>query len=438
MILRFLFLFLLLLLSGCGSAIDVSVGEEAPPNSAVILVVDGLGASYVYPERNAYSLDGLPLGQAILFNLTGGGARVVDSRVPVPETTKSHSVLLTGSSAANPESLGSTIFDAARKSGYLCLAVLERGDSMPVLAELDAVLYLGDNALHGAQPIPGFRKSAPQGLSVLFQLWRDRFASYTADQGTAGYKGYNRWAMDAATDIVEHLSGNRFLMLVNVGAVDSAGQNLGAKRYLEVVQALDTPLGRLAEACRRNNCVLVVTADHGMSFPSAKGRGGHSAEKYSSRLESLLVPLVFLGPGVEELNLGGQWSEMDIAPTVLNMLNITQDTAEGRVLPIKKSYNLMVAGAPAGVTLWRGEELLANGSAGGEYNFRGLERGLYTLKANGMVWNVLVNGDKTIDLSGKTVLPSSMKTIMGVILIVIINLMGILAIMRIIKRENER
>ena len=74
---------------------------------------------------------------------------------------------------------GPTIFDAARRKGYLCLAVLERGDAMPVLQEMDAVLYLGDNALHGAEPIPGFRENVPAGLRALFQEWRDRFAGYT-------------------------------------------------------------------------------------------------------------------------------------------------------------------------------------------------------------------------------------------------------------------
>jgi hypothetical protein len=89
-------LFLLLLL-GTGEAVDVQMGPQARPSGAVILVVDGLGASYVYPEHHAYALDGSLLGQATLFNLTGSGARVVDVRVPVPETTKSHSVLVTGS-----------------------------------------------------------------------------------------------------------------------------------------------------------------------------------------------------------------------------------------------------------------------------------------------------------------------------------------------------
>ena len=219
--------------------------------------------------------------------------------------------------------------------------------------------------------------------------------------------------------------------------MDSAGQNLGANGYLQTVQALDLPLGRLKEACRKNNVLLVITADHGMVFPDAKGKGGHSAEKYSAKLEALRVPLVFVGPGVEELNLGGRWSEMDIAPTVLGLLNISLNlTAEGNPLPIREGYNLRVAGAPAGVELWRGDVKVANGASGGDYSFRGLERGIYTLKAGGKSWEVLVKGDQTMDLAGKTAFSSDMKKMIGIILILAINLAGIALIIRIWKREE--
>jgi len=408
------------------------------PDGAVILVVDGLGASYVYPEHRAYALDGTPIEGAVLFNLTGGGARAIDVRVPVPETTQSHSVLITGNSAANPDHLGPTIFDAARANGYLCLAVLERGDAMPVLQEMDGVLYLGDNAMHGAEPIPGFRAGAPAGLRYRFQVWRDRFARYSAPQGVAGYAGYDAWALDAAADTVQNLSGQHFLMLVNVGAVDSAGQNLGADGYRRTVQALDVPLGRLAETCRQNNVLLAVTADHGMVFPSATGKGGHSAEKYAAHPEALRVPLVFLGPGVEELNLGGRWSEVDIAPTVLSILNISSNlTWEGKSLPIRESNDLRVTGAPADLSLWRDGAWLANAAAAGDYCFRGLPRGQYSLKAGGKEWTVLVNGDAAMDLTGKTKpLETGMKRILGVILILAINLVGIALIIRIWKKGD--
>jgi hypothetical protein len=416
------------------SGIDIILNQEvAHPGGAVILVIDGLGASYVYPEHRAYALDGSPLQGAVLFNLTGGGARIVDVQVPVPETIKSHSVLITGSEETDPEHLGPTLFDAARASGYLCLAVLERGDSMPVLQEMDGVLYLDDNAMHGAEPIPGFRGAGASGLSPLFQEWRDRFAGYTALQGEAGYIGYNAWALDAASDIVCNLSGQRFLMLVNVGAVDSAGHNLGPDGYQQVIAALDAPLGRLAGACRQNNVLLAVTADHGMVFPGEKGKGGHSAEKYAARLEALRVPLVFLGPGVEELNLAGRWMEMDIAPTVLSILNISGNlSGEGRSMPVRQSYTLRVSGAPAGLSLWRGEERLADGSAG-ECCFWGLLRGQYSLKAEGREWQVTVNGDTAMDLAGKEAAPlgSGTKKMIGIILILAINLAGIAIIARI-------
>jgi hypothetical protein len=57
-----------------------------------------------------------------------------------------------------------------------------------------------------------------------------------------------------------------------------------------------------------------------MSFPSEKGKGGHSSAKYSSRTESVRVPAVFIGPGTRDLVLAGNWSEVDLGPTLLDLL----------------------------------------------------------------------------------------------------------------------
>lgn len=433
---RALLLLLLLLLPGC-VALDIQVGPTAQPAGAVILVIDGLGSSYVYPEHNPYALDGSPLNKAVLFNLTGAGARAVDVRVPVPETSKSHSVLVTGRSEADWEQLGPTLFDAARQEGYLCLAILERGDSLSILEDMDAVLYLEENALQGAEPIPGFRPAAPEGLRNLFQEWRDRFAPYSASQGMAGYAGYNAWALDAAADTVEHLIGKPFILLVNAGAVDSAGHNLNASGYLETVQALDGPLGRLVQACNKNNILLVVTADHGMVFPDGEGKGGHSAEKYAARLEAMRVPLLFKGPGTKELNLGGRWSEVDLAPTVLALMDISSNMSfEGVALPVREGSILRVRGAPAGVELWREETWLANASGDDQYVFRGLEWGEYTLKGKDFSLKVLVDGDETVDLAGSRALPEGTRRALGVGLILVINLAGTALIVRIWRREK--
>ena len=97
--------------------------------------------------------------------------------------------------------------------------------------------------------------------------------------------------------------------------------------------------------------LLAVTVDLRMVFPSATGKGGHSAEIYAAWLEALRVPLVFLGPGVEELNLGGRWSEEDIAPTVLSILNISGNfTAESESLAIN------LAGIALIIRIWNGRD----------------------------------------------------------------------------------
>ncbi|MDM7935655.1 MAG: alkaline phosphatase family protein [Methanothrix sp.] len=416
-------------------ALDIQVGHHERPHGAVILVVDGLGSSYVYPEHNPYALDGTPLEKATLFNLTGRGARVIDVRVPLPETRRSHQVLITGSLSARTDDLGPTIFDAARDQGYLCLAVLERGDSIEVLLEQDAVLYLDDNSLHGAQPIPGFRDGAPSELRALFSAWGDRFDDYTASRGVEGYASYNLWALDAAADIVSHLSGRRFLMLVDIGAVDSAGHDLGPDGYRKTIQALDEPLGELALACRRAGVLLVVTSDHGMAFPDGDSSGGHSSAKYAGRPESLRVPLVLTGPGVQELNLAGYWSEVDIAPTLLEILEI--QSWDGRSMPLKSGYDLTVTGARGELELLRDGLLLAHASGDEEHRFRDLDMGIYTLRSDGRSLEVVVSGDQEIDLAGPAVPSLRTRWAVGTLLILAINLAGVLVILRILREGRS-
>ena len=433
-ILLLLFLLLAFITSEAGRAANMESEPIREPSGLVLLVVDGLGSSYVYPEHRAYALDGSPLEGAVLFNLSGRATRVVDVQVPVPETTQSHSVLITGRADVDPGHPGRTVFDAAREEGFLCLGLLQRGDAMPVLQEMDAVLYLDDNSLHGAEPIPGFRAGAAASLSPILQRWRDRFGRYTGEQGALAYINYNAWALDAAADLVGNLSGRKFILLVNAGGVDSAGHELGAEGYQEVVAALDDPLGKLAEACGKKHVLLVVTADHGMVFPGKEGKGGHSAEKYAGRLEARRVPLVFLGPGVEELNLGGSWSETDIAPTLLSILNISAGLeGNGKNMPVAESFRLAVRGAPEDLTLWQGEERLAEGSPG-QCIFWGLSRGAYSLRAGEKEWPVTVNGDVAVDL-GKPGLGEGWKRIVGVALILVINLLGMAAIVRIWRKD---
>jgi 2,3-bisphosphoglycerate-independent phosphoglycerate mutase len=437
MILKFL---LFLLIVGSCNAAEVEVEKIAAPQGLVIVVIDGMGASYVYPEHSPYALDGTLLEKVILYNLTGGGARVLDLRVRVPETSKSHSILVTGSLEAEPGLLGPTIFDAARESGLLCLAVLQRGDFLEMVTEQDLALYFDDNSLH-AEPSLAFRDGAPLDLQKLMEEWRDLVPSYVTGVGASAYAGYGCWGIDAAADMVRNMGPRKFLLIVNVGSADSCGHNLGADGYLQAIGSLDEGYGRLQEACREKDVVLLVTADHGMAFPTQTAKGGHASDKYAARLESLRVPLTAFGPGVDDLNLGGIWFQEDLAPTVLDLLDIPGNLSSGgRPLPIKESYDLQILGAPGPVELYRDGELLANASADREILFRGLARGLYSIKCAGQEQDVCINGDAMLDLSGEVkdgmILNPEYKKIVGIILILIINLIGAILIFRIIKKEE--
>jgi len=444
-------LLVLFILAGSARPLtEVRAGEADHPHGAVLLVVDGMGSSYVYPELEARALDGCSLGTATLFNLTGKGARVLNVSVPVPETGQSHSVLVTGCSWADPANLvtpGATIFDVVREKGLLNLALLQRGDSISMVLEQDGIIFFDDNSLWGAEPLVGSRADLPFDLADLFAVWRDRFPLYNQERGVPGYVGYNAWGLDAASDVVSAMGSRPFLLIVNVGAVDSAGHNLGPQGYVDTISGLDVPLGRLVEACELNGVLLLITADHGMSFPSEKGKGGHSSAKYSSRMESVRVPAVFIGPGVDDLILAGNWSEMDLAPTLLDLLGLSPDLplSEGRIIPVSNWCDLEVdAGKVADVEVRKNGDLVARATGDSRYIFRNLKRGSYSVKSGGREASVYLSGDQFLDLTSVSS-QSSIETkpaifdwrdrkFVAAVLMLAINVIGAVLIFRIVRR----
>jgi len=446
-------LLVILALVGSGRpTTEVLVGDADHPIGAVLLVVDGMGSSYVYPELRARSIDdGSPIESAHLFNLTGKGARVLNVTVPVPETGASHSVLVTGCSWADPAIIGTpgaTIFDVTRASGFFNLAILQRGDSIGMVLEQDGIIFFDDNSLWGAVPLFGSRADLPSDLTDLLQSWRSRFPEYNQVRGVPGYVDYNAWGLDAAADVISAMGSRPFLLMVNVGAVDSAGHNLGPKGYVETISGLDAPLGRLVEACEAHGVVLLITADHGMSFSTGQGKGGHSSSKYSSQTESLLVPAVFVGPGVDDLVLAGNWSEMDLAPTLLDLLGLSPDLplSEGRVIPVAKCFDLTVGvGEVADVEVRKNGSLVARATGDSRYVFSNLERGLYSVKSGGRNASVQLCGDQSLDLTGGPALAPvdtlplifdwlGRKSVAS-ILILVINVVGAVLIFRIVRRR---
>ncbi|MCQ8903510.1 MAG: alkaline phosphatase family protein [Methanothrix sp.] len=422
-----LIIFLLISPAICASD-GISPGGDPPPRGAVLLIVDGLGSSYIYPEHMPYSVEGRPLEQAVLFNISDG-ARVLDMRAPVPSTVPAHSTIVTGCSSADEILVGmdsATIFDAARNSGYICLAILQRGDFMNMLLEQDGVLYFENNSLSG-DPTMGSRSDLPDDAREILEEWMHAYRFYSSS-----YPRYNRWGLDAAADIVRRLD-RPFLLTVNIGGIDSAGHYRGFDEYIRAVRALDVGLGELVRACRERGVLLILTADHGMSFRGS--RGGHAGENYSDRLESLRIPMIAIGPGVDEVILGGKWSQADIAPTLLALLGIDDGLtmSDGRSLPIRKRYNLRVElPRPGVVEVHRNGSVVARDTGSSSYTFRGLERGAYDLYIAGHPRSIVLSDDTTLDLRHPSsgVIP---RWLVGALLIITINACGIFVIVRLLR-----
>lgn len=97
-----------------------------------------------------------------------------------------------------------------------------------------------------------------------------------------------------------------------------------------------------------------------------------------------------------------------------------------------------MAGAKGDVAIYRGEDLVANAS-GEDIRFKGLPRGIYTIKSGSTPVQICLNGDQTLNLAKKTVpsggwMPQDMRKIVGLALILAINLIGVAVIVRIVRK----
>jgi 2,3-bisphosphoglycerate-independent phosphoglycerate mutase len=436
---------LLILVSNTASAVsEITLNDVKKPQSAILFIVDGFGSSYYYPELTPYALDGTELSKALAPNLTFG-TRIVDVKVPHPITGIAHSVIVTGYSDANEEIVGypdATIYDITRQHGYVNLAVMETGDFSNMRAEQDIILYAENNSLND----PGISiqaKSSPEGMYELMYGWKMKMPSYLNNlSGTERYAAYNKWSIDAANAVANAMIKNhpdqKFLLTVNVGEIDSGGHNLGDDDYVTLIEDLDRDFYPLYKTAQDNNIALFLTADHGMSFATKNARrGGHSSGKYTSKIESLRIPLVILSPNAVSGVVSGEYGQEDIAPTLLSVLDLPDNLqyADGKAVNIKNYASIFVKGeSKYTVSLWdNGRQLSENSDS--ELIFAGLPlNSSYTLKAKGsgntFEEQVSLDSDKQFNFKNAN---SGLNTrsIVAIILILVVIIGGIFVIRRI-------
>jgi len=88
------------------------------------------------------------------------------------------------------------------------------------------------------------------------------------------------------------------------------------------IRYADQAIGLLLEKLQRlnilNDTFIVVTADHGEEF-GEHGEFQHHPKLYD---ELLHVPLIIAGPGIQKIEVKKQVGLIDLAPTILDLLNI--------------------------------------------------------------------------------------------------------------------
>jgi len=121
-------------------------------------------------------------------------------------------------------------------------------------------------------------------------------------------------------------SGKYDLIVLNYANPDMVGHTGVLSAAIKAVETVDTGLGRIAEAIRRRNGALLVTADHGncelMKDPETGGP--HTAHTTNP------VPVLLMGSNAPTLAEGRL---ADLAPTLLELLGLSQPkTMTGRSL----------------------------------------------------------------------------------------------------------
>ncbi len=398
----FLVLFVLLLSPITSAYTEVEVSPVQTPNGAVLFIADGMSAPFVYPELTPYALDGSPLERARLEaipEISKESAKVLELRVPQTFTEGGHSVLVTGNTGADSELVSfrdASVFDVLHEQGYLCIGVMEKGDSWSICAEHDAILRDEKNSISKMEPTlesyehnPGPSK-VPSGLLELMEEKAAGAPGYVSSKEAGErYSGYNRWGIDTAYALVEYMAreypAQKYLLTVNVGAVDMSGHYRGNYGYLDCIESLDSDLMPLYELCKGNNIAFILTADHGMAFPTDDSRGGHQGEKYSVSDEAQLVPLIVRAPDVESGLIKGEFGQEDAALTLLGILNVPGKPrfTDGEQIVLKSYVNLEVKLPGEGsVELLKAGKPIASPKNDNEFLFLGLEPDFtYTVKA---------------------------------------------------------
>ena len=111
-------------------------------------------------------------------------------------------------------------------------------------------------------------------------------------------------------------SGDFDAIVCNYANGDMVGHTGSFEASIKAVEAVDQCLGRIVEAARETGADLLITADHGNVEQMRDPETGQPLTSHTTGP----VPLVYVGPNELEFTTEGRLC--DIAPTILNLLDL--------------------------------------------------------------------------------------------------------------------
>ncbi|WP_305064085.1 sulfatase-like hydrolase/transferase [Methanococcoides sp.] len=439
-------------------------------HGAVILIVDGLGASYIDPEKIPYALDGNPMEKPNIQNISAlakDGLQAFSVLTPSTEGENGHSVIVTGNPGATSAMIShndATIYDVARDNGYLMFAILEKGDTTELLAEQDVAIYDSTTSINDPQMKVVLNDNSGQRDTDMIIDVEKIFKEYAilgptyVQQYKEGkierYNAYNLWGIETALEVIELMEqypDQKYILTINIGAIDTAGLYRRNEGYIECIEELDIMIQPLIERAEDNDLAFILTSDHGMAFQSVNGRGGSKSEKYATSPEVLQIPFIATSSNIERKLVDEQLGQEDIAPTILSILDLPNELrfSTGDSFATKRYVNFKIILTETGsISISSDKRTILETEGDSEYIFYGLEKEKeYIINAelsgnNNQAYErtVFADSDKIIrfDTDKRTdenteIMPKGMRKTLGSALIIGINLTGLAMIFRVVK-----
>lgn len=136
---------------------------------------------------------------------------------------------------------------------------------------------------------------------------------------------------------------NHHLIIVNLANVDVIGHYENKEAAIKAVEKVDSCLGQIVAACRQNHIGLIVTADHGTVEEWLYSDGAINTGHTRNPVPFILSD--FRSDRPEEIKLRARGELADVAPTILELLGLSQpEEMTGRSLIISSFDDFFTGG----------------------------------------------------------------------------------------------